>query len=370
MEASTITHSESTSRNFDSVTAKYESSVIFPMYDYITQDINLPNVIYIIVLLYVGFQIILSSLWLPAEKVWLSLSNTEAGNSLIEYFHAIFGACPKTFYYPIETLALIQNDTTASNSTINSAEVFSSIDNDLLFTFVAYTIIVVFSFILIVSQILIYLFQRRFQRSVMTLTRFVLEDVIFIIMIPLALLTGKCFHRMVDDDSPSRNYVFFAFTFIYYLVCLPFFYLSFSFIIKSVYLPLSPFASFKRNAIVLITIIPSFFILLQNALSIFPNWVFYFLIPLHFIFFLYLAFIYIQRPFLKPFACIWLFAVILSCLLNDIISFILLFIDIGINGLYIMIFEIALTFLSILSSHLIPYLIFSSKFNHVPFNFR
>ena len=117
METSTFTHSESTSRNFDSVTAKYESSVIFPMYDYITQDINLPNVIYIIVLLYVGFQIILSSLWLPAEKVWLSLSNTEAGNSLIEYFHAIAGACPKTFYYPIETLALIQNDTTASNST-------------------------------------------------------------------------------------------------------------------------------------------------------------------------------------------------------------------------------------------------------------
>ncbi|OHS99621.1 Adenylate and Guanylate cyclase catalytic domain containing protein [Tritrichomonas foetus] len=288
--------SKNAASNFETNSA---ISVLFPLFDYLTQNIHLPSFLYWLTIAFSGFQVILVTLWIPSNEVW---ANNRFTTEFMNYYQAIFCFSP-----------------------------LGTSNNELIFTFLFYTIIFAILLSSLIYQIMFYKAKRRFQKWTLYPTRILIEIVPLLMLAPLALLTGRLFRKMVTKNSPFYLYILFIISFVYYIFFALVFNISFGFIFKSIYLPISPLAAFNGGPFVRLIFLSSLYLLLSNALSIFPKWIFFFLIPLHFLPGILLLNTFMHRPFLKKFPSIWSLSIISVCELFDIFQIVLKFVP-NLNG--------------------------------------
>ena len=329
MEASAVSRSETILTTTENSEHKIFQSLLFPLYDNLTEFISIPSIFYYFSVFYCALQCLLTPIWLPFSKVWL---NSEASYNFAKYYQSIFTLMP-----PCE------EDLVKLNST------------DLMIVVVAYSVIAVITAIFLFAQLGYYSKMRRFIKWTLYPTRFFLEVVPSWMLHPCAAVCGKSFVALIDDHDNPVNYVYFILTLIYYFFFFAVFFISTKLITESAYLPISPLAAFNGSPFISLLMGSSVFLLLENLLSVFSQWIAYFLIPLHLLIGVPLLLNFLQRVFLKEFVCITFFTSISVCLLFDIINFVCLFIS-SANGTIVFAVHIIFFVIGIIVSTVIFYI--------------
>lgn len=137
------------------------SNHIDPLFDKMTQIANLPSIIYYFFLLIILIQLMFISSWPSQTLLWKS--NTISEN-FIKYLTYIATYSPEY-----------------------------STESNMLIGFLIYTVLFILFFGCFIMQLVIFNKYRRFNKKSLFITRFLIELVPLILIIPLAHLTGSTF---------------------------------------------------------------------------------------------------------------------------------------------------------------------------------
>lgn len=293
-------------------------SIVDPLFDKMTQSTHIPSFVYHIFLLQLFIQLAYISSWPFHTDLWYQ-------NDISESFLLYFG-CIASF-----------------------SPLFKTKD-DLIISFIIYTIIFVINLFSFIFQVLFFHKYRQFNKKSLYPTRILMELFTLILMIPFGHITGTLFIKLtVDKDASIINIVLFVISFIELILTISFFYCFSSLFGSSVYLSLSPFDAFNHSLYVNLCFISSIFILLGKCFEFFPKWSEQALIAIHIVFMIYMIIEFGRSPFVKYSSNVLFMGICIGSASNDLMRFISGFFT-NINGLISFIVFIVLIILGFVSS--------------------
>lgn len=277
------------------------SSALDPLFDKITQSIQLPSLIYMLAVLINYIQLMYVSIWDSDNEVWLS---NKISREFQKYYHQVCCFTPH----------------------LDS-------DSNYLIAFIVYLAIFVIIFGALAIQILVFKKVRRFNKKSLYPTRICLELLPLILVCPLASYTGDAFAKVTvfkEDDAVSI--VLFVISLVEYIITVSFFYYCTSIIGCSAYYSLSPFMAFSFGPFVRVTTISSVFLLLSRVFQFFPKWTINALMLIHAV---YMVFFFLQlfrRPFIRTSSNVIYLSIAYASIAMDVSRFVTAFIK-DANGL-------------------------------------
>ena len=286
------TQSESTAGNsryqLNSGTKEF-IDVVFPFVDQMNTISRLPKILNYIVMMLLYAQQLLVSFW-PEKKRYSGLTG-------VDYY--VFSWLYKIFWFI---------DITDSKSL-------------LLIDFLISLFFTVFTICWISFELLYYHSKRSYIRWTLFFSKFVLESILPLIILPTAAMVGVAFLAIMSENN-ATNWCSFIFGIIFYVILLTVFTINMSLNSRSVVLTRSTFNIWDYRPICIGTIINSSFLVLSCILSIFPDWMELIVQTCHAICIFFVFMIDTNLPFFQLVDSILLGALLLSEIVNDIAVFI------------------------------------------------
>ncbi|OHT07667.1 Adenylate and Guanylate cyclase catalytic domain containing protein [Tritrichomonas foetus] len=268
LESSQISKSQSSDASISAIRSKgsHVTSTFTLLIDQITQYIRIPGILYYLIFLFLLFQMIDVSLWHVHNP---AIHSNEICNTTFKFIHYI------AVFEPL------QLD-----------------DNSTLVVFIVDTVICVIVVGILAAQFICYKQRRRFYKQTLYFTRFILELIPIIMILPTATLVGKLFLQFFNNFN-GITVVFFV---IVLLENISFATIAFSvnsYIGISCYLPASPLASFELTPFIQMVVITPYFGLCNFVTGHFPEWLVHPIVIVHILFISTLLTQMIYRPFIR-----------------------------------------------------------------------
>lgn len=213
----------------------------FPLFDEMLKNSSLPSILYYVLCVYSILQFIAVSLWPGID--------TNAN-----YDENTWGKIIKV----ILQITFITDFSRSSSSYLTS--------------FIICIVLCAFLIILIIIQFVIYNQNRRFIPWTLYLTRFSLEFIPTIVIIPMGNFVGMMFAEITEKDSPIVDIIFFAFSIVFWGMMISIFYLQSHFFAVTTYIPSTPVACWDGQIYFGLWAYLALFTFLSYVLSIFQNW--------------------------------------------------------------------------------------------------
>ncbi|OHT03084.1 hypothetical protein TRFO_29537 [Tritrichomonas foetus] len=171
---------------------------------------------------------------------------------------------------------------------------------DYLIRFLCYTIITVLIVVIFLCVLAYFKRSRRLQTPLVYFTRFFIELVIIIVILPTGQLAGELFSIFFESEKRNAtNIVFFVLSLIWFLILEVLCNITSSLIYSSAYLSVSPFSSFDPKPFINMAIGNPIFNFLSLVLSHFNSWLQHPLVVIHMIYTAFLAVKFARLPFIK-----------------------------------------------------------------------
>ncbi|OHS94946.1 hypothetical protein TRFO_38870 [Tritrichomonas foetus] len=331
--------SESTSRGVQMYTMVMEYKFFFQFFDQIFSYIHFPPIFDNLVFIWLGWQVIFTSLWIPHSNVW---NFTDLSQEIINWLNSI-----------INFQSLEKNET------------------NYLYTFFVYLILFLCSLGHLIFQIACSRIRGRLIHSTLYTTKIFVFYVPAITIHPLSILCGNLLDfifpngQKQNGNQPRNNliladlqyiYALFAFTIVFFVYFEVMFYISFRLLSNSAYLPNSLLASFDFFPIIMMITFSSVCQFLAYIMWIFPSWSIYFMIVVHLFLASYAFYKNLRGKLISQTGNALVASVIISCIALDIIRIIMIFLRRP-NAYYAMIFTVA----SLVISFTVSFIVYGIK---------
>lgn len=328
-EASALLASQSRSISKIAVKATESSSIdhMFPIIDLLLKNVELPTIFYIILSFYIFIQIYSSSFW-PGLPYTIDYK-TPVGNA----FHFIF---------QIAFMSSLEGDL-----------------KSLTITFIILLCLTVFTVIILIIQITIYKVKRRLVRWSLFPTKFVLEFLPLMLLMPTGNFIGMVFSRLIDKADPL-SIAYAVLSLIIFIIMLTVQYIQSYCFSMSPYIPKTIIFSSSGSFFMSIFSVIPIFLITPYIFKVFNRWIDPFLIALKMIFNIYVVYNTFYMPFMRRRTNFVFAAVFASSTVLDLSAFI-----ISIGSFITEAIQLSIWFISLVLFYIIMHYVMNRHFNSI-----
>lgn len=291
-ESSTISRSQSRSHaaNVEGDANSSQIDQIFPIIDDLLKDIELPTILYIILALYLVIQIYSTSFW-PGLSYSIDYT-TPAGKILKIIFEVAF-------------MSQLSDD-----------------DSDYVITFVILFVLSFLTLIVLLAQVIEYKRKRKLIKWTLYYTKFLLEFVHIILLIPFGNFIGKMFGKILNESSPK--YIgYFAASIVLFITMLFIQYVQSFFFSVTPYIQQTIIFSWSGSFLFTIFSVVPLFLVIPYIFQVFGRWIDTFLVAIKILFNIYVVYMTFYMPFIRRITNIVVATVFASTTLLDITTFVI-----------------------------------------------
>ncbi|OHT09500.1 Adenylate and Guanylate cyclase catalytic domain containing protein [Tritrichomonas foetus] len=295
-------------------------AALFPLYEETFKNARLPSFLYQLIVIIGALQVLASAVW-PSVTSYIVFNNN-VGQFFYYYFSIVF---------------------------------FNSIDETDLSKIAFISVMsVVIAFIIAVNAFMIiyYRSHRRFNQWALYLSRFSLEPLPFLILIPLAKFSGMMFLHSIEEPI-TQNIAIFVTSLVFYLFIIFVFGLTQNFISLSPYLSTSPTTSWDGFVIFIFPTILSLYHFFSYFLTLFAHYIFDVWIISKIVFDVWMAYKSAYQPFVQLQTNALLGALFGTSIIMDFIALLAIGFNIRTPQLAIAILSFVLNFITLLILHFI-----------------